>query len=109
MDAFEQARNNPAVLKEIANAEKIVDQHAKDVTAVSVYCNQVQGYGERGWMYGFVTVSFPLKGHAALRTKLKAIGYNVEQRKRTEYDFHAYDKATTRIHVYAQKAVSLLD
>ena len=102
MAEYQEAAKNPAVLKGIAEAEKLAD----GFTNVTVNCGSLQQKDNQGrWVYGVITAHFPLKGYAALEKRYKSAGYNIERRKYKEY-YSLHE--TTTVHVFARKPVQLV-
>lgn len=102
MADYQESTKNPAVLKGIADAEKL----AEGFTNVTVNCGGLQQQDNQGrWVYGIITAHFPLKGYAALEKRYKAAGYNIERRKLKEY-YTMHE--TTTVHVFARKPVQLI-
>lgn len=75
---------NKAVLREIEKINIVIRPFRENVTAS---CHRLIGKCEQNrWIYGVVTVSFPVKGNIKLLNVLKFNGYTVRRVKNTEFD-----------------------
>lgn len=75
---------NKAILREIEKINIVIRPFRKNITAS---CYQLIGKCEQNrWIYGIISVSFPVKGNLMLTHALNLNGYTVRRVKKTEFD-----------------------